>query len=124
MRMNQKRKKEVKKKRVVPFLNYTVNDFQEYDIISTMPETRKVVFDNMIEAIKFSLEKNKEEAEIFKLNENSAVSLNKKKWGPALEKAIEFYADPEREDYDKCKQCKEIMETIGYGERVRSKQHS
>jgi hypothetical protein len=120
MKMNQKRKKEAKKKRVVPFLNYTVNEFQEYDIISSMPETRKIVFDNMLEAIKFSLEKNKEEAEIFKLNEDSAVSLNKKKWGVALEKAIEFYSDPELEDYEKCIQCKEIMKTIGYEEGVRS----
>ena len=120
MNMNQKGKKEVKKKRVVPFLNYTVNNFSEYNEISEMPQTRKIVFDNMVEAIKFSIEKNKEEAEIFKLNEDSAVSLNKKKWGAALEKAIEFYSEPDMEDYEKCKQCKDIIEKIGYGKAIQS----
>lgn len=122
--MNQKGKKEVKKKRVVPYLNYAVNNFSEYDEISTMPQTRKIVFDNMLDAIKFSIEKNKEEAEIFKLSQESAVSLNKKKWGPALEKAIEFYSEPDLEDYEKCKQCQDIIKRIGYGKRVQSEQHS
>lgn len=118
--MNQKNKKEVKKKRVVPFLTYTVNSFSEYDQISSLPQTRKIVFDNMVDAIKFSLEKNREEAEIFKLNEDSSVSLNKKKWAAALEKAIEFYSDPEREDYERCIQCKNILEKICYEKRIQS----
>jgi len=118
--MDQKRKKEVKKKRLVPFLNYTVNEFSEYKEISQMPETQKIVFDNMIEAIKFSLESKKESADIFKLNEDSAVSLSKDKWIPSLEKAITFYSDPEREDYEKCNQCIELIEKMSYEKRIRS----
>jgi len=110
--MNQKRNKEVKKKRTVPFLNYTVREFSEYDEISTMSETKKIVFDNLIDAINFSIQKKKEYAEIFKVSEDNSVSLNKENWIPAIEKAIEFYA--ELEDYEKCKQCTDIIQTVSY----------
>jgi hypothetical protein len=110
--MNQKGKKEVKKKRVVPFLSYSVREFSEYDQISEMPETQQIVFDNLIEAISFSVSKNKEQADIFKLTENNSVSLSKDKWVGALNKAIEFYSDPEMENYEKCKQCKDIIDKL------------
>lgn len=110
--MNQKRNKEVKKKRTVPFLNYTVRDFSDYNEISLMPETQKIVFDNLIDAVSFSIQKKKEYAEIFKVSEDSSVSLNKENWAPAIEKAIDFYA--ELEDYEKCKQCKDIIKSISY----------
>lgn len=118
--MNKKKDRKVAKKRVVPFLNYTVRDFSDYSEISDMPETQKIVFDNLIEAIKFSLQKNKSNAEIFKLNEDVYVSLSKDKWEPALKKAIEYYSRPEMEDYEKCKQCTDIIEKLCYEERIRS----
>lgn len=113
--MEQKRKKAAKKKRVVPFLNYSVRDFSEYDIITSMPETQKIVFDNLIEAIKFSLEKNKDHADIFKISDEYCVSLEKDKWKDALQQAIAFYASEEYEDYEKCKQCCDIIEKCSYG---------
>jgi hypothetical protein len=116
--MNQKRNKEVKKKRTVPFLNYTVRDFSDYSEISMMSETQKIVFDNLIDAINFSIQKKKEYAEIFKLSEDSSVSLSKDNWTSAIEKAIDFYA--ELEDYEKCKQCKDIIQSISYEKRIRS----
>lgn len=118
MDMNQKRNKEVKKKRTVPFLNYTVRDFSDYNEISEMHETQKIVFDNLIEAIKFSIQKKKDYAEIFKLSEDNSVSLTKDNWVSAIEKAIEFYA--ELEDYEKCKQCTEIIQTVSYEKGIRS----
>ena len=116
--MNQKRNKEVKKKRTVPFLNYTVRDFSDYSEISLMHETQKIVFDNLIEAIKFSIHKKKEYAEIFKVSEDNSVSLTRDSWISAIEKAIEFYADIE--DYEKCKQCAEIIQTVSYEKGIRS----
>jgi hypothetical protein len=110
--MNQKGKKEVKKKRVVPFLNYSVRNFNDYDEISAMSETHQIVFDNLIEAIKFSVSKNKQEAEIFKLSEDFAVTLHKEKWASALRKAIDFYSEEGREDYEKCKQCSDLIEKL------------
>ena len=35
------------KKRIVPFLHYTVRDFYEYDQLSEMNETKDVVFKNL-----------------------------------------------------------------------------
>lgn len=110
--MNQKGKKEANKKRVVPFLNYAVRNFTDYDEISSMSETQKIVFDNLIEAITFSLSKNKVEAEIFKLSDEFAVTLKKEKWASALRKAIDFYSAEGREDYEKCKQCRDIIERL------------
>ena len=110
--MNQKGKTATKKKRVIPFLNYSVRNFQEYDLITAMPETQKIVFDNLIEAIKFSIEKKKQEAEIFKLNPEYCVTLNRDKWKSSLKKAIEFYSAADREDYEKCKQCKDLIEIL------------
>lgn len=114
MDMDQKRNSKVVKKRVVPFLNYTVRDFSDYSEISDMPETQKIVFDNLLEAIKFSIQKKKDYAEIFKLTEDSSVSLSKDKWESALKKAIEYYSRPEMEDYEKCKQCTDILDKLSY----------
>lgn len=110
--MNQKGKTATKKKRVVPFLNYSVRNFSEYDIITSMPETHKIVFDNLIDAINFSLHKNKKEADIFKINPDYCVTLDRSKWKESLEKAIEFYSSEDIQDYEKCKQCKEIIENL------------
>jgi len=110
--MNQKGKTATKKKRVVPFLNYSIRHFNEYSLITDMPETQKIVFDTLVDAIKFSVEKNKQEAEIFKLNPEFCVTLNRDKWKSSLKKAIEFYSAEDREDYEKCKQCKDLIEIL------------
>jgi hypothetical protein len=110
--MNQKGKKQSVKKRVVPFLNYTVRNFSDYNEISDMAETQKIIFDNLVEAINFSVSKNKNQADIFKLNEDVCVTLEKEKWATSLKKAIEFYSSTEVEDYEKCKQCRDIIEKI------------
>lgn len=110
--MNQKGKKQMVKKRVVPFLNYAVRNFSDYNDISDMGETQKIIFDNLVEAITFSLSKNKNQADIFKLNEDFCVTLEKEKWATSLQKAIEFYSSSDVEDYEKCKQCRDIIEKL------------
>ena len=116
--MNKKGNKSVKTKRTVPFLNYGVQDFTDYNYIAGMHETKKIVFDNLIEAIKFSVSRKKQEADLFKLNDDVCVSLNKEKWPATLKKAMEFYSSEQIEDYEKCKQCQELIEKCYYEKRV------
>ena len=108
--MEKKRNKS--KKRIVPFLHYTVRDFYEYDQLSEMNETKDVVFKNLYEAISHSLKVKKETADIFMINNDEYVVLNKDKWKKSLENAIQFYSQEEIQDYESCKLCQELINKL------------
>lgn len=108
--MEKKRNKS--KKRIVPFLHYTVRDFYEYDQLSEMNETKDVVFKNLYEAIKHSLQAKKETADIFMINNDEYVALNRDKWKNSLEKAIQFYSQEEIQDYESCKLYQDLINKL------------
>jgi hypothetical protein len=108
--MEKKRNKS--KKLTVPFLHYTVRDFYEYDQLSEMNETKDVVFKNLYEAIKHSIQAKKETADIFMINNEEYVVLNKDKWKNSLEKAIQFYSQEEIQDYESCKLCQDLINKL------------
>lgn len=108
----EKKKRNKSKKRIVPFLHYTVRDFYEYDQLSEMNETKEVVFKNLYEAIKHSLQSKKETADIFMINNDEYVVLNKDKWKKSLENAIQFYSQEEIQDYESCKLFQELINKL------------
>lgn len=108
----EKNKKSTAKKRIVPILNYHVRDFQEYDSLASMKETKTLVFKNLLEAVKQSLISKKDTADIFLLNTEICVVLDKSKWKPSLENAIDFFSQEGIEDYEICKACKEIINKL------------
>lgn len=108
----EKKKRSKSKKRIVPFLHYTVSDFYEYDQLSEMNETKDVVYKNLCEAIRHSIQNKKDTADIFMINSEEYIALNRDKWKKSLEKAIEFYSQEEIQDYESCKACQELINKI------------
>jgi len=96
----------------VPILPYTARVFYEYDQLSEMNETKEVVFKNLYEAIKHSIQSKKETADIFMINNEEYVVLNKDKWKNSLEKAIQFYSQEEIQDYESCKLCQDLINKL------------
>lgn len=104
------------KKRVVPFLNYNVKSFTDYEYISDLSETKALVFKNLIEAIEDGVDKNKKEACIFMVDYDHYVSLNKKSWRNGLTAAIKYYSNSEKEEYEMCQKCVDLINRIDSGE--------
>lgn len=100
------------KKRIVPFLNYTVSDFYDYDELAELDETKKLIFNNLRDAITQSIQQKKATADIFMINSEEYIVLNKDKWKETLERAIEFYAKEGVEDYESCTFCKELINKL------------
>jgi len=100
------------KKRVVPLLEYAVSDFEDYEVVAQMPQTKKIVFDNVIEAISDSVRSKKATADIFMVDMSSCVTLEKDKWEKSLKSAIEFFSAEDLEDYESCKKCQELIKEI------------
>jgi hypothetical protein len=108
----EKKKRSKHKKRIVPFLNYNVRDFSDYDTLSKTTELKKIVFSSLYEAIKDSIACRKENADIFMINQDEYVVLNKDKWKDSLQKAIEFFSTEEIQDYESCKLCKDLINKL------------
>ncbi len=107
-----KRKKRMIKKRIVPILNYNVASFKEYELVADSAETKKVVFINLVEAINSSITQNKKTADIFLIDEENYVSLDKEMWKNSLLNAISFFSSDEIEDYESCQKCQEILKSL------------
>ncbi len=103
------------KKRKVPFLNYNVNHVEDYEIIAGYIDTKKIVFQNTLAAIDHSLSIRKKTADIFLIDKDLFVSLNRDKWVASLENAIEFFSQEGIEDYETCIKCKDLIKKIGNG---------
>jgi hypothetical protein len=105
-------------KRTVPTLNYSVNSFSDYQTISNMQDTRKLVFNNLIEAIEDSMRSKKNEASIFMIDYDHYVSLNKKSWKKSLKTAIDFLSSEGIEEYEICKKCVDLIHKIESDEKI------
>lgn len=107
-----RKKKQIPKRRIVPILNYNVSSFKEYEIIAESSETKKIVFLNLVEAIHNSMSYNKKTADIFLLDEENYVSLDKDQWKACLDNAIQFFSSEEVEDYESCHKCQQILKNL------------
>jgi hypothetical protein len=104
--------KSKKSKRVVPVICYNVKSFKEYELIAELPNTKKLVFTNLVDAISESIHSGKKSASIFMMDSDHIVSLDKSKWKYSLEKAIEFYSSEGVEDYEMCQECLNLIDRI------------
>lgn len=98
-------------KKKIPFIKYTVSKFEDYETLTSLAETKRKVFDRLIESVKDGLTSKKDSVEIFRIYDSDTIlHLEKSKWKTSLERAIDFYI--EIEDYIKCKECKELIDKI------------
>jgi hypothetical protein len=99
-------------KRIVPFLNYNVRSFKDYETISESVDTKKIIFKNTVDAISHSIENKKTSADIFLIGLDYRLVLNKNKWKESLQNAIDFFSSDSIEDYEACQKCKALMDKL------------
>lgn len=98
-------------KKKIPFINYSITRLEDYELISSMPQTKKIIFDRLLECVSDGVKANKDSIDIFKIYDtNQVIILEKEKWRDSLENAILFYI--EQEDYEKCAECKKLIDNI------------
>lgn len=98
-------------KKKIPFINYSISRLEDYEVISSMPQTKKIIFDRLLECVSEGVVKNKDIIDIFKIYDtNQVIVLEKDKWRNSLENAIIFYI--EQEDYEKCAECKRLIDSM------------
>lgn len=97
-----------KKKRAVPKINYVIRQFEDFETITEQKSVRKMIYDNLIDAIKYSIQNNKKDADVVQIYETDCIlSLDKSDWTETLNEAINFYAADD--DYDKCIEIQNII---------------
>ena len=98
-------------KRKIPVLQVKVADNASYNQLKDHPQIKEIVIEALIEAVADGLKSKKTSVPLFEVADcEYYIELNKDKWIPSLEMAIEYYA--EKEDYDACACCRDLINTI------------
>lgn len=99
------------KKKRIPFINYNVTKTEDYVTLTSMKDTKRKVFDRLVEAVNDGLQSKKSSVDIFRIYESETVLiLEKPKWKQSLEKAIDFYSS--LEDFESCVKCQKLIENL------------
>jgi len=82
-----------------------------YDQLNEMPEVKEVVIEEVINAIRDAIKRKKSKIELFEVaNSDYYLELDKNKFKTSLETAIEYFV--EKEEYDKCIECRDLINKI------------
>ncbi len=101
-----------KEKRKLPLIEYKIRDFRDYQDITDQTFIRKMVYDNLIDSIQYSIRNNKKDAELLQLaNTDNIICLDKKDWKEPLTTAMSFYIE-NGENYERCIEIKQILNKI------------
>jgi hypothetical protein len=72
---------------------------------------KEVVIEEVIVAIKDAIKRKKSSIELFEVaNSDYYLQLNKDKFKPSLETAIEYFV--EKEEYDRCIECRDLINKL------------
>lgn len=104
-------KKTKRVKREAPMFIMRARCEDDVVALEANPDMNKLVFNGALGAIQYAVAENKDEAEVFKLQDNkSVVCLHKLQWKPVLTEAMHFYA--EHDVYDKAIECQSLLQLI------------
>lgn len=97
--------------RKIPKFKAVLSEGESYEMILKIPELREVVIEETLFAIKEGINKKKKSTLLFELVDlNYYIELKKDNWRSSLENVLEFYV--EREDYDKCVECRDLINKL------------
>jgi hypothetical protein len=99
-------------RRKIPIFKVVMNGREDYSQLTEIPEIIEVVIEETVIAIKDGIEKNKKEASIFMVDYDHYVSLNKNSWKSSLTAAIRYYSNSEKEEYEMCQKCVDLINSI------------
>jgi hypothetical protein len=98
-------------KRQIPVFRVHVQPGASYDQLHEIPEVKEVVIEEVIVAIKDAVKRKKSSIELFEVaNSDYYLQLNKDKFKPSLEAAIEYFV--EKEEYDRCIECRDLINKL------------
>ena len=98
-------------KRKVPVFRINAKPGASYELLTEIPGLKHVVIEETVIAIKEGINKRKKSIPLFEIaGTDYRVELEKDKWKSSLENAINYYV--EREDYDKCIECRDLISKL------------
>jgi hypothetical protein len=98
-------------RRKVPVFRVNAKPGASYDALTQIPELQQVVIEETILAIKDGIKKKRKSIPIFEIaGSDCYLEIEKDKWKPSLESALNYYL--EREDYDKCIECRDLISKL------------
>jgi hypothetical protein len=99
------------KRRKVPVFRVSLQSGTSYKVLSEAPAIIQVVLEETVLAIKHGVAKNKKSIPLFEVaGSEYYIELQKDKWKPSLEKALEYYL--KKEEYDKCIECRDLINKL------------
>ena len=97
--------------RHVPIFRLIMGENASYEAIKDIPEVKKVIMDELIDAIKDGIKRRRANISLFQINDsNYIVGLDKKQWKPSLESALKYYEA--QEEYKICSEIKQIIDSL------------
>jgi hypothetical protein len=100
-----------KMRRKIPMLRVSVDQGADYSQLAEIPEVRESIIKETLCAIKEGIEKNKKTISLFEVAYSDCyIELDKPKWKPTLEKALNHFI--EIEDYDKCIEMRDLISKL------------
>jgi len=97
--------------RKIPLFRVSANPGASYDVLTEIPEVRDIVIEETVLAIKEGIKKKKKSIPIFEIaGSDCYLEIEKDKWKPSLENALNYYA--ESENYDKCIECRDLINQL------------
>jgi hypothetical protein len=100
-----------KSKRKIPNLNISVNGAYQLDCLLDHPDFNRVIFNEIVTAVKEGIENKKSTVTLFEINESGfVVDLDKENWNSSLDSAISFFE--KQENYEKCHECSNLKNQI------------
>lgn len=98
-------------RRRIPKFKAVLSEGESYDMMLKIPGLKEVVIEETLFAIKEGINKKKKSTLLFELVDlNYYIELKKDNWKSSLENVLEYYI--EREDYDKCVECRDLMNKL------------
>ena len=106
------------KKRKIPTLKLSISPDVDYSEIENIPGVKDTVMDELVLAIKEGVTSKKKSISLFALADTEYyINIEKEQWGTSLNNALDYYV--KIEDYDKCIECRDILNKLSYGKSLR-----
>jgi hypothetical protein len=98
-------------KRQIPVFKVHVQPGANYNQLHEIPEVKEVVIEEIVYAIKDAIKRKKSKIELFEVaNSEYYIELKKEQFKLSLQNAINYFL--EKEEYDRCIECRDLMNSI------------
>lgn len=98
-------------KRRIPVFKVKVQPGASYDQLHEIPEVKEVVIEELLVAIKDAVRGKKKSIQLFEVADSGYyLELKKDQFKSSLQTALDYFV--EKEEYDKCIECRDLMNSI------------